>query len=878
MRFVHPDLLASLEAGAVVVTPTSLLAAAIQRQYAEQQLSAGRRGWLQPGIFSLNAWLQQLWRDARFRGTRELPILLSGAQEQMLWERAIEQSGVRVLARSATARNAMMAARFVTDWHLPLAHPSWDEEEDTSQFRRWFLHVREECKENEWLLGCDLAGHIAGPAAHVAFPKRVVFAGFYERSQAFVRLTTAISDARSDVTFAEALQPSASLLGIHCADLEDELDAAARWTRARLEAQPKSSIAIFVQNLRQNRAAVERIVRGVLQPTGIFEALSSGGSGLQSPFHIHCGIPLARHPVIASALSFLEFTRPLIPSGSVTAFLCSPFFAGAHDERKGRAMVDARLRRLRETELSLRAVEGYSAECPQLNECWSRIRAALTRLPVAEAEAADWGRVWRRLLGAAGWPGSVPLSALEKEAVRQWQQVLSSFDQLGLTASAFSLQEALAHLRSLASADGPASGDMHSPVQILEPQDAASLQFDYAWLVGASELEWPPLAFAPAFIPFSLQRSENLGTATASGRREAARYLSENVRRSAKNVVVSFSSSDASDAKCSPFFSGARYLTREELHVWQGRTVLEQLERAETEVVDDTQGPALPAGVATPGGTHLLKSQSACPFQAFARWRLNAEGLEEGVFSFDARDRGDFLHRALANVWRVIETSARLRGMPAAEIESIVSDAVTQSLSSDPVDTTFRVQLRQAESDRLIAIILEWLNRESARPGEFRPRDIEENFAFTLSGLPLRVRADRIDELPDGRLVVIDYKSARVDQRHLDTGRPREPQLLVYAAMLGEAVDGLYFASVRRDEGGASGYGRIAHFGDKKEVGRLAWEKQLREWAATVTRLAEAFESGRAPVSPSKGACQYCKVKPICRIEENRSDAAEGSE
>ena len=125
---------------------------------------------------------------------------------------------------------------------------------------------------------------------------------------------------------------------------------------------------------------------------------------------------------------------------------------------------------------------------------------------------------------------------------------------------------------------------------------------------------------------------------------------------------------------------------------------------------------------------------------------------------------------------------------------------------------------------------------------------------------------------------MIDYKSARVDRRHLDTGRPREPQLLVYAAMLGEAVDGLYFASVRRDEGGASGYGRIAHFGDKKEVGRLAWEKQLKEWAATVTRLAEEFESGRAPVSPSKARLRVLKIKPICRIEENRSEAAEGSE
>ncbi len=111
-----------------------------------------------------------------------------------------------------------------------------------------------------------------------------------------------------------------------------------------------------------------------------------------------------------------------------------------------------------------------------------------------------------------------------------------------------------------------------------------------------------------------------------------------------------------------------------------------------------------------------------------------------------------------------------------------------------------------------------------------------------------------------------------MDRRNLDDERPKEPQLLVYAAMLGDSVDGLYFASVRRDEGGASGYGRVAHFGDKKELSGVEWKQQLAEWAATVTRLAQEFESGRAPVTPSKGACQYCEIKPICRIEESRGD------
>lgn len=873
MRFVHPELLPWLNAGAVVLTPDSLLASVIARQYAEHQLSAGRRSWAQPGILSLNAWMQQTWRDARLR-LPHLPLLLSGPQEQMLWQQAIQNSGVQVLTPTATARNAMAAARFVADWQLPLRHPSWDDEEDASQFRAWFLEVRSACKKNEWLLGCNLMGSIAESAVHVALPKRVILAGFEDRPRALAQFAAGLADRGTHVQFSEPLRESADLLSISCDDKENELDIAARWARARLAEQPQSSIALLVQNLRQDQALVERSLRDVLLPASVLAPLAGRGADVQSPFHLQCGVPLLQHPVAGAALSLLEFIRPLAPITAVTAFLSSPFFAGARDERHARAAADARLRRYRETEVSLRMIESASAECAKLKERWPRIRAVLARVP-AVAEPPEWGQLWRRLLDAAGWPGDAGLSTLEKEAADQWQNVLSSFDQLALTGPAFSAAEALVHLRSLASADGPVRGDLHSPVQVLDPEDAAALRFDHSWLVGASELEWPPGTFAPAFIPFALQRAENLKTATAGGRREAAQKLSDNVRRSAANVVVSFSSPDASDAKCSLFFSGARQVTSGDLHVWEGLKVLDQLKRVDLEIVDDTQGPPLPAGITAGGGTHLLKSQSACPFQAFVRWRLHAEGIEESVFSFDARDRGNFLHKALANVWRAIETSERLRSLPPDDLESLVSEAVKQSLDSDPVNSTFRSQLREAEQHRLTAVVIEWLKLECGRPGEFRPRDIEKKFEFQLSRLPLTVRVDRIDETPDGRLIVIDYKSGRADRKNLDSDRPQEPQLLVYAAMEANDVDGLYFGRVRRGESGASGYGRVAHFGDKKELVEISWKGQLSQWTAAVTRLAQEFESGRAPVAPAKGACDYCAIKPICRIEEIRAEAGD---
>jgi ATP-dependent helicase/nuclease subunit B len=875
MRFIHPDLLASIEAGAVVLTPNALVSAALQRQYAKQQLSARRLTWPQPGIFSVNAWFQQLWRDARLRSSGELPLLLTSAQEQMLWERVIRSSGVQVLGVGATARNAMNAARFTAEWRLPLSHPSWDEEEDTRHFRHWLVEVRELCRNSGWLPGFDLISRVSEPTSLLRFPSRVIFAGFDEPSRAISSFAEAMQGLGTKVEFVQSWRSPGGLISVACADIEDELELAARWARARLEEEPQASIAIFAQNLRHTRSTVDRIFREILRPASVLDSISASEATLESPFYVHGGPPLAQHPVIASALALLEFAAPFIPSIAVTAFLCSPFFAGAKEERHQRALADARLRGLRETELPLRTIEAYTANCPALRNRWPRIRSVLSRVHKTEMEAAEWSRLWRELLTAAGWPADPEsLSPLEKEAVQQWHDILSGFDQLGLTAGSFSFREALTQLHSLSTADGRAAGDLSSPIQVLEPQSASSLCFDYVWLTGASELEWPPLSFAPSFIPFSVQKAEGLETASPDGRTRAARRLSENVMRSAKQVVVSFSSSDASAAECSPLFSNSLRINREDLHVWRGRRVLEQVERGSMEIVDDTHGPRYESNGPAPGGTHLLKSQSACPFQAFARWRLNAESLEEGVFSFDARDRGDFLHKALDAVWRAIGSSEQLRSMTADALRHVVVASVEKALSSDPVRTTFRQRLREAESERLVAVILDWLALEARRRGEFTPRAIEENSEFTLSGLTLKIRADRIDELPDKKLVVIDYKSGKVDRRNLDNERPREPQLLVYAAKHGKDIDGLYFASVRRHEGGACGYGRVAHFESEKKNEPLNWDRQLDEWTATVTRLAQEFESGAAPVHPAKGACDYCGIKPICRIQENGRDDA----
>src|SRR5690606_14770929 len=100
----------------------------------------------------------------------------------------------------------------------------------------------------------------------------------------------------------------------------------------------------------------------------------------------------------------------------------------------------------------------------------------------------------------------------------------------------------------------------------------------------------------------------------------------------------------------------------------------------------------------------------------------------------------------------------------------------------------YGVVVRQLETDRAIAILYQWLQLERARE-PFRIRDVEQTYSWTHGALQLGLRLDRIDELDDGRLAVIDYKSGggRIDPTpDWMRERPVGLQLPFYASVLAQ--------------------------------------------------------------------------------------------
>jgi RecB family exonuclease len=218
-----------------------------------------------------------------------------------------------------------------------------------------------------------------------------------------------------------------------------------------------------------------------------------------------------------------------------------------------------------------------------------------------------------------------------------------------------------------------------------------------------------------------------------------------------------------------------------------------------------------------------------------------------------------------------------LKALSAADLRLLVERHIEQAVKEDAASGPIRALTSLAERDRLVSVIMQWLGIEKERAKPFAVEMLEDNREVDLAGLKLKLRMDRVDRLADGSLILIDYKSGVQSHKKLLSDRPKEPQLLVYAAVMDEPVDGLYFGELRNRRARPVGQGADKHFPKQRGTNQPAdWDAFLQTSRETVQRLAVEFQQGHAEVAPSHGACAYCKVKPICRV--GASSASEDDE
>lgn len=788
-------------------------------------------------------------------------MLLADTQARELWEQSIRDSrwGGELLEVPQTAARAMEAWRLAHAWRIAPVLEKFAGTDDTRAFAEWARSHARRCRASGFVDSATLPDVIGArlarkPELLVSYAFDIVppqSADFL--SGAGVRTLSCAAERRSSTLYRASF-----------ASFGEELESAASWARAKLEAG-LSRVGVVVPDLQLRRAQVVRVFSRTLRPNYCLP----GAARAAMPFNVSLGEPLAQVPVVAGALALLDFSLRDADFENVSRLLRSPFLGGAEIEMAARARLDANLRRKADSTLSLPKLISLIEGSPDLRR---RLEAVFALKPATQSPH-DWARHCTAVLQAAGYPGERVLDSAEFQAHARFNALLGEFARLGRVVERFSAGEALTRLRRLCAETLFQPEAPVAPVQVLGLLESAGLEFDALWVSGLTDDAWPLAARPNPFLPIALQKKAGIPEASAETSLALDRRFTAGWAGAANEVVFSWPRKDGDrELVASPLVAaGAEQSPKFSVYPRFRDAVFAQ--RALRERRDET-GPAVPHKEVH-GGTRVLADQAACPFRAFAHWRLRAEALAAPEPGPDAMERGQLLHALMAGIWRDLRSSAALSG----DVEPVLDKAARNAVKEAGLEGPFA----ELEITRLRKLAGEWLAVERERD-PFEVIHTEQKRQLDIRGLALSGRIDRMDRLlggaPAGAHVLIDYKTgSRVTPNDWIGPRPDDPQLPLYAVTAQEEVSAVAFARLRT--GNMKFFGFSRHEGAIPGVkAALDWPALVADWKTELERLAGEFAGGHAAVDPKRGlnTCRNCDVQTLCRVHERLSALTEDEE
>jgi ATP-dependent helicase/nuclease subunit B len=874
-----------LDAGGELVTATRRQAHELASAYTARQVAAGRTVWDTPSILPWPAWTARAWQ-AVTRESASSAVLLGSFATRRAWERIVAESptGRSLLDARAAASGAAQAWTKAQDWCLDVATfaPATAEQAAFVEWSRAWLAL---CDERRWVDPAALVSRLEPRAAdlvaaHAIARGGIGFHGFETIAPARLRLMEALRRAGLEVHELR-VDVAAERIVSHAADGPDvELEAIAAWIVARLRETPRARLAVIVPDLAQRWATVRRVMDDRLQPS-----LLAPGAVEERPYAFAAGPRLAGYALTDAALLQLALARDRMDLLQVGRLLRSPYPRGADGEGSRRAALDAHLRRTGELRPTVERVRLAAIDerrgCPAFGALIETIRAELDGPP--QRTSAEWATAFERALVAAGWHDGRALSSDEFQTEAKLHEALATFGGLERVLGPLTLDGALDEFAAVVAEVPfqPESDD--AQVLFLDTLADPGLALDGLWVAGLTADRLPGAASPDPFLPPALQRDAKLPHSTSELELEQARRTVQAWQRSAREVVFSWAARDDDGERLpSPLLPAGLSAFEPAAPVPSRASQV----RAASQLVawEDSGLPSLEAGSALRGGVAVLAAQSACPFKAAVEFRLGTRPLERPRFGLDSRQRGTLAHDALAAFWSDVGSQQRLRELGHDGVTERVRAAIEQACTALPHDLR-RSRVLQLERRWLERSMLALADKELER-APFEVHACEAEYTLTLGRRRVDVRVDRIDRLPDGATVLIDYKTGQgpLAPARWTGDRPDQPQLPAYAAHLPETPVAVAFGRLALAAVGFAGLSaRPALLPDVKTPDQIRhealrgrpWDSVIEEWRRVTTALMEAHARGVADVDPTDEACRYCAHAAICRIELRGVDADE---
>ncbi len=893
----------------LILTPNERLATVLTEAYGQWCGQQGRQEFLLPQFSSLSNWLLQLWQLQQIYSNPACSneLILSQAQEGLFWQQVIEKtSELSLLDMKGLVASAQEAYKLLRNARIPIKQIKALAVGEQALFVQWLEALQSYCQQHGYVCVADLPQRLLALSDFSGFVwQRWVWVGFMELSPQEVMLKEHIANVTGIKTLDYQFETkNHTVLRASFADHEQELRAAVCWLKQKKEykqnvegsAQYQSSYALVVPQLDQNRAFVRRIFREEWASQNLVDI---DDDSIDHEISFSGGDRLIQAPLIQSAACILSFMQTRYTREHLKILLISSSIIGYRQERWQRYQVYRALTKVQvdafvtsDLSNSLRAVLPFSLQklCPQFFMCLKR--AQKWHIKMQYDKHQDWQHWVETLLQIWEWPGEQTLSSIEFQQVQKFKESLGQWLTLrGVSLYDLSLGRAYDLLIDVLSKTLFQAQSKGSTVQVLGVLEALGQPFDAIWVLGVHSDDWPKPVLLNPLLPIVLQQRYKTQRATAQKELALAQSILNIFSNSAAEVVFSWPKRDERQE-----FSGSNLLegvawmsTSQQATLLADSPLLFHTQAARLETIDQSYGPAYKIHTEAQaqtknervllGGAGLIKAFAECPFKAFSRYRLRLSAANRPLLGLNAADRGDTVHKSLQLFWQQCQNQEQLKDMSDAQLKQAIAASVSEALKNNQAYQKLCLQplILKAESARLEHLLNVWVQLEKTR-SYFKVKYIEHEVLLKVHNVPLRLRMDRVDELADGTLLVIDYKTGLVSLNECFGERLQSPQLPLYCIAFAPTAKGVYFALVRKknpifkglEDTGVSFYENPEPGVDNHLKSQEDWQVIVQQWQSDIEAAMVDFLAGLAVVDPIAGqsTCRNCDFGALCRIRE----------
>jgi len=626
--------------------------------------------------------------------------------------------------------------------------------------------------------------------------------------------------------------------------LEAELQEAAKWSKVKNKAKPSERIAIVIPNLNE----LQHKVRSIFD-----EAFESHGKETQvKPYNISLGVPLLSYTLIRHVFKIIElsndFNKGVVELSTLMQVIPSPYIGGASSEENNRALLVVRLLSFSKNRLNVKHLLKLMEPCPILLE---KV-LAITRIQHGVKETPErWLEIFYQFLNAVSFGVDRPLSSCEYQLFEKFQNESLLLNQISKTHNTVSFNHCIEQLKNHFNSIifQPKSGPAN--IHILGALEAEGLNFDAAWISGMNSNFLPGFVKFPLFIPASICAEFKLPFSSFEQIQKNANDTLQELNNLSGNVRFSFAQTiDGREQIATHLINFETYAERKK-HTPQCLTIKSQ---------GDCLAPQLKY-VTIKQGVQTLQDQMSCPFKGFVR-RLKIKEFEPEHLGFNRAEQGTLLHTILETLFSEITSSIKLKELSDHGLNQLIEKHTNNAIGR------IEKNHQALEQRRLTRIIAKYLELEKQRV-EFEVEATESVVDVCIEGLKFTTKLDRMDRLPTGDRLIIDYKTGQSALSQITGKTIEQAQLPIYA--ISNQVDGVAFGQINASE---CSFKAITKDSDclpasKQSRSKMPdWFEQLNRWEGQLNKASVDFQQGVACVTPEKKACDYCDYDLLCRVEK----------